>query len=196
MKFNKDGLIPAIIQDDKTGSVLMLGYMNQEAYDKTIETKQVWFYSRSRQKLWHKGETSGNFLDVKTITLDCDKDALLVTANPQGNTCHTGEYSCFYNNVLGDNQLFRELTKLEEIIQGRKANLPDQSYTTSLFKSGSDRIAQKVGEEAVEVIIASKGERVQLVDEISDLVYHLLVLMREKDIDLSEIYYNLYIRSC
>jgi phosphoribosyl-ATP pyrophosphohydrolase/phosphoribosyl-AMP cyclohydrolase len=196
MKFNKDGLIPAIIQDDKTGSVLMLGYMNQEAYDKTIETKQVWFYSRSRQKLWHKGETSGNFLDVKTITLDCDKDALLVTANPQGNTCHTGEYSCFHNNVLGDNQLFRELTKLEEIIQGRKANLPDQSYTTSLFNSGLDRIAQKVGEEAVEVIIASKGERVQLVDEISDLVYHLLVLMREKDIDLSEIYYNLYIRSC
>ncbi|SRR6056297_2903831 len=195
MKFNNKGLIPAIIQDDETGSVLMLGYMNQESYNKTLETKQVWFYSRSRQKLWHKGETSGNFLDVKTITLDCDKDAFLITVKPHGNTCHTGEYSCFFNKVLGDNKLFSQLIELEKVIKSRKKNLPKESYTTTLFTSGLDRIAQKVGEEAIEVVIASRKEKAELVDEISDLVYHLLVLMREKDIDLAQIYHNLFTRS-
>lgn len=195
MKYNEKGLIPAIIQDDNTGSVLMLGYMNKESYQKTLETKQVWFFSRSRKELWHKGATSGNYLDVKTITLDCDSDALLITAIPQGNTCHTGKYSCFHNKVEGEVNLFEQLVKLENTIKSRKINLPEKSYTTSLFNQGLDRISQKVGEEAIEVVIASRGERKNLIDEISDLLYHLLVLMRERKINLSDIYHNLFTRS-
>ncbi len=195
MKFNEKGLIPAIIQDDNTGSVLMLGYMNQESYDQTLSTKQVWFYSRSRNELWHKGATSGDYLGVKTITLDCDLDALLITVIPEGNTCHTGEYSCFHNNIEGEVKLFEQLVKLEGTIKSRKTNLPNNSYTTSLFNKGLDRITQKVGEEAIEVVIASRGDRKDLVNEISDLIYHLLVLMREREIDLTDIYQNLLLRS-
>lgn len=195
MKYNEKGLMPAIIQDDNTGSVLMLGYMNEESYKRTLDTKQVWFFSRSRNELWHKGATSGNYLDVKTITLDCDSDALLITVIPQGNTCHTGQYSCFHNKVAGEVILFEQLVKLEDTIKSRKENLPEKSYTTSLFNQGLDRISQKVGEEAIEVVIASRGEKKNLIDEISDLVYHLFVLMRERDINLSDIYHNLFTRS-
>lgn len=195
MKYNDKGLIPAIIQDDNTGSVLMLGYMNEESYLKTLDTKQVWFFSRSRNELWHKGATSGNYLDVKTITLDCDSDALLITAIPQGNTCHTGHYSCFHNKVEGEIKLFEQLMNLEKIIKSRKRNLPEKSYTTALFNQGLNKISQKVGEEAIEVVIASRGEKKDLIDEISDLLYHLFVLMREREINLSDIYQNLFKRS-
>jgi len=179
-----NGLVPAIVQDVNTGRVLMLGYMNQESIEETFKSGNVTFFSRSKARLWTKGETSGNFLRLMEIKLDCDKDTLLVSANPIGPACHTGEDTCF-GNVYAGNAF---LGHLEQVIKGRKDSPSDQSYTSSLFAKGIDKIAQKVGEEAVEVVIASKNEdRELLLGELADLFYHTLVLLREKDVTLSDV---------
>lgn len=179
------GLVPAIVQDNETKKVLMLGYMNKEAYDKTLETGRVTFFSRSRQRLWTKGETSGNFLLLKEILLDCDGDTLLVKAQPTGPVCHTGTETCFDEQ----NRDVRDfLYRLEAVIADRKANPQPGSYTNKLLDAGIRRIAQKVGEEATEVVIdAVDGDNLRVKEEIADLMYHLLVLLAEKGISLAEI---------
>lgn len=169
---NPDGLLPAIIQDHQTGQVLMLGYMNREAYIKTIETGLVTFWSRSRKELWVKGETSGNFLHVRDMMADCDSDTLLVLADPDGPACHRGTTSCFdippERGFLGG---------LERVIRGRHKEMPEGHYTTRLFSEGVSKISQKVGEEAVETILeAMRGDKERYIYEASDLLYHLLVL--------------------
>ena len=178
------GLVPIIIQDDKTSSVLMLGYMNKEAYDKTMEDKIVTFWSRSKERLWQKGETSGNFLHLVSSHVDCDSDTLLLRIKPQGPTCHTGSYSCF--DVQPDNLSI--LTELETVISQRARDLPEGSYTTSLFKGGTSLIAQKVGEEAVETVVAALDQNLErLHEESADLIYHLLVLLHNKGTTLSSV---------
>lgn len=187
-----NGLIPAIVVDDNTSLVLMLGFMNEEALKISLDLGKVTFYSRDKKKIWTKGETSGNYLFVKKIVTDCDNDTVLVYANPAGNTCHTGEYSCFN---LDKTESINFLEKLFHLIRERKVELPENSYTTKLFKSGENRIIQKVGEEAVEVVISAKNnDRKEIIDETSDLLYHLLVLLVEKNIKLAEIVQNLEIR--
>src|SRR6056297_207274 len=183
--FKKDnGLVPAVIQDINTNKVLMLGYMNRQAYKKTIISRLVTFYSRSRHSLWVKGETSGNYLKVKEIKTDCDSDSLLVKAQPMGPVCHTGRYSCFHEEESNSSFLY----DLEKLIKERKQNLPENSYTTNLFTKGVNEIAQKVGEEAVELIIEAKDNNRELfINEAADLFYHLLVLFAQKDIGLEEI---------
>lgn len=183
--FSKEnGLIPAIIQDDKTSSVLMLGYMNKEAFDKTMKEKIVTFWSRSKRRLWQKGETSGNFLHLVSVHKDCDSDTLLLRANPEGPTCHTGSYSCF--DVQPDNLSI--LTELETVISERSRELPEGSYTTSLFNGGTSLIAQKLGEEAVETVVAALNQDLErLHEESADLIYHLLVLLHEKGTTLSAV---------
>lgn len=179
------GLVPAIIQDAHTCEVLMLGFMNKEALLKTLELGKVTFWSRSRQTLWTKGETSGNFLNVVSLSVDCDRDSLLILANPVGPTCHNGTHSCFEKTVRDDHPF---LKKLGSIIQQRHQEMPEDSYTTTLFLRGLDRIAQKVGEEAIETVIASKNEdQGTLINETSDLIYHLLVLLEYKKLSLREI---------
>lgn len=174
-----NGLIPAIIQDNKTNKVLMLGFMNQEAYEKTVREKQVTFFSRTKNRLWTKGEESGNFLDVVEITPDCDNDTVLIKANPRGPVCHTGADTCF-NEDNGDAILF--LRYLQDLIYTRKAEMPEGSYTTKLFQRGINKIAQKVGEEAVELVIESKDQNDDLfLNEAADLVFHLLVLLTAKN---------------
>ncbi len=183
--FDKNnGLIPAIIQDSKTDKVLMLAYMNQESVDKTRNEKKVTFFSRSRQRLWTKGETSGNFLLLNEILLDCDGDTLLIKATPTGPVCHTGADTCFKES----NQLSNFLLKLEEIINDRKSASPEKSYTAKLFNKGISKIAQKVGEEAVEVVIEAIAGNKQLVaEESADLLYHLLVLLSASDLKLADV---------
>jgi phosphoribosyl-ATP pyrophosphohydrolase/phosphoribosyl-AMP cyclohydrolase len=180
LDFEKQGgLIPAIIQDNVTGKVLMLGYMNQEAFAKTQETGKVTFYSRTRQCLWTKGETSGNFLNVVSIKEDCDCDTLLIKANPVGPVCHTGADTCFgeENQMTG----LDFIKYLQDFIDKRHAEMPEGSYTTSLFKKGVNRMAQKVGEEAVETVIeATNGTEEGFIYEASDLIYHLIVLLTSK----------------
>lgn len=185
LNFTKlNGLIPAIIIDFNTSQVLMLGFMNQESFKQTIETRRVTFFSRTQNKLWTKGETSGNFLELVSIKSDCDNDTLLIEVNPVGNTCHTGTYSCF--NLDRNNIHF--LTNLFELIQQRKIEMPDKSYTTSLFKEGSDRIIQKLGEESIETIIAAKNRsREEVINETADLIYHLFVMLVEQNISLNEV---------
>lgn len=185
LNFNKlNGLIPAIIVDSETDKILMLGFMNEQALKKTIETNKVTFFSRTKNALWTKGETSGNFLFAKDIISDCDNDSIIVYATPQGPTCHTGNYSCF---GLEKNNL-KFLGYLNDLIYQRKKELPEGSYTTELFKSGSDRIIQKVGEEATEVIIAAKNKsRREIIYESADLLYHLIVMLQENDINLSDL---------
>ena len=179
-----NGLIPAVIQDDKTSSVLMLGYMNKEAFDKTMKEKIVTFWSRSKGRLWQKGETSGNFLHLVSVHKDCDSDTLLLRTNPEGPTCHTGSYSCF--DIQPDNLSI--LTELESVISKRARELPEGSYTTSLFKGGTSLIAQKVGEEAVETVVAALDQNLErLHEESADLIYHLLVLLHEKETSLSAV---------
>lgn len=186
-----NGLVPAIIIDDNTGQVLMLGFMNDEAYQKTIDEKVVTFFSRTKNRLWTKGETSGNYLNLVDIKTDCDNDTLLIRVNPEGNTCHLGNYSCF--NIEKDNLRF--LQKLFELIKDRKEKLPEDSYTSKLFKKGENRIIQKVGEEAIETIIAAKNnDKEEIINETSDLIYHLFVMLAEKDIELNEIAENLLSR--
>jgi len=183
------GLLPAIIQDADTGQVLMLGYMNEEALRKTLEEERVTFYSRTKQRLWTKGETSGNTLNVINIQSDCDRDTILILADPDGPVCHTGETSCFFKKDFKPRAArLGFLADLEDLIRDRKKKLPENSYTTSLFKEGIDKIAQKVGEEAVETIIESKNsERENLIGEVSDLIYHLLVLLTERNISLETV---------
>ncbi|PKL89873.1 MAG: bifunctional phosphoribosyl-AMP cyclohydrolase/phosphoribosyl-ATP diphosphatase [Ignavibacteriae bacterium HGW-Ignavibacteriae-2] len=189
LDFSKiNGLIPAIIIDNTTRQVLMLGFMNEESYDKTIETKLVTFYSRSRKCLWIKGETSGSYLNLIDIKADCDKDSILIYVNPTGPTCHTGEYSCF--DIPKSNPQF--LDELFDIIEDRKNKLPENSYTTKLFQKGTNRIIQKVGEEAIETVIAAKNrDRVEIINEVSDLVYHIFVMLAEQNIKFNEIVQNL-----
>ena len=178
-----DGLVPAIIQDARTEKVLMLGFMNDEAFALTQATGKVTFYSRSRQTLWTKGETSGNTLDVKNTLIDCDNDTILIKAIPAGPTCHSGSDTCFGETNENADFLF----ELEEIIRDRKANPVERSYTSELFNSGLDRIAQKVGEEAIELIIESKGsDKERFTAEASDLIYHLLVLLAQKNVALDD----------
>ena len=182
---NTDGLIPAVIQDAETGKVLMLGYMNEEAYEKTVRENIVTFYSRSKQRLWTKGETSNNFLHVKEMLVDCDGDTLLIKVHPAGPTCHTGADTCF-DEVNQGKGLF--LNYLQRIIHDRKENPTDKSYTSSLFRKGVNKIAQKVGEEAVELVIEAKDDNADLFKgEAADLLYHYLILLEQKNIDLDEV---------
>ncbi len=188
LSFDENGLIPAIVQDAGSLRVLMLGYMNPEAIAKTLESGMVTFYSRSRKTLWTKGETSGNTLKLKEIRYDCDKDALLVTATPDGPTCHTGNTSCFYRDTPAPAAKGEFLFKLESLLAERKEKMPEGSYTTSLFKKGIDKISQKVGEEAVETVIASKNDnKEEFIYEASDLLFHLMVLLTEKGYSLQEL---------
>ncbi|HYK76676.1 MAG TPA: bifunctional phosphoribosyl-AMP cyclohydrolase/phosphoribosyl-ATP diphosphatase HisIE [Daejeonella sp.] len=181
------GLVPVIIQDEQTLEVLMLGYMNPEAYQKTVLENKVTFFSRSKNRLWTKGEESGNFLYVKKIQLDCDNDTLLIQVNPVGPTCHTGSRSCF-NSDYNQNFIF----ELENIIQNRYTQPVEGSYVQSLRQKGLNKIAQKVGEEGVEIVIAALNQTEEdLINEASDLVFHLLVLLREKNISLKTIAQNL-----
>lgn len=178
-----DGLLPVIVQDYITGKVLMLGFMNEAAFAQTQADGKVCFYSRSKQRLWTKGETSGNFLTVKEIRTDCDADTLLIKAEPAGPVCHTGADTCFNEK----NQRF-SLEKLEQVIADRKANPSVASYTSSLFAKGTNKIAQKVGEEAVELVIESKdNDRSKFVNEAADLLYHYLILLQQKDCRLSDV---------
>lgn len=180
------GLVPAIIQDAVTQKVLMLGFMNEEAYQKTLDTKHVTFWSRTRNTLWTKGETSGNFLNLVDIKVDCDNDTLLIQAHPDGPTCHTGTDTCWGEENHVNPLLF--LTELQDFINRRKEEMPESSYTTKLFKEGINKIAQKVGEEALETVIeATNGTSDHLVYEASDLLYHLLVMLTEKGLRIEEV---------
>lgn len=183
--FNKsDGLVPAIIQDAHTNKVLMLGYMNKEALEKTLAEKKVTFFSRSKNRLWTKGESSKNYLHLIDIQLDCDKDALLIKARPDGPTCHTGSDTCWNEKNEGDAFLYH----LEKVIQNRKAKPSSESYTSKLFNKGINKVAQKVGEEAVELVIEAKDDNAELfLGEAADLMYHYLVLLAAKDFTLQDV---------
>ena len=182
----QNGLVPAIIQDSVTLNVLMLGYMNEEAYKKTISTKKVTFYSRSRKCLWTKGETSGNYLELVSIKTDCDNETLLIRAIPHGPTCHTGTDTCWGEDNKKNPVLF--LTELQDFINKRHEEMPENSYTTSLFKDGTERMAQKVGEEALEAVIeAVKGDNKRLIYESSDMLYHLIVLLTSKGLRIEQV---------
>ncbi|MGD6794287.1 bifunctional phosphoribosyl-AMP cyclohydrolase/phosphoribosyl-ATP diphosphatase HisIE [Metabacillus indicus] len=193
VKFDQNGLVPAIVQDAASKEVLTLAYMNKESLQKTIETKQTWFYSRSRQELWNKGATSGNTQEVEGLKYDCDQDALLVLVKPAGPACHTGAYSCFSETLFGKAQesgpdRFDILSTLEKLIAEREAEMPEGSYTTYLFTEGVDKILKKVGEEASEVIIAAKNrDAEELKWEAADLLFHLMVLLREQKLPLDEV---------
>ena len=185
--FDKSGgLVPAIVQDAKTKNVLMLGYMNKEAYDTTVRTKKVTFWSRSRNCLWTKGESSGNFLNLVDVKVDCDNDTLLVRATPDGPTCHTGTDTCWGEENTENPLLF--LTELQDFIDRRHEEMPEGSYTTSLFKDGINRIAQKVGEETLEAVIeATNGSNEKLIYEVSDMIYHLIVMLTSKGLRIEDI---------
>ncbi|MGE5683453.1 MAG: bifunctional phosphoribosyl-AMP cyclohydrolase/phosphoribosyl-ATP diphosphatase HisIE [Bacillota bacterium] len=208
LDFNKlNGLMPAIITDKNNGQVLMLGFMNKEALAMTMETGFVTFFSRTKNRLWTKGETSGNFLKLNSIKVDCDNDSLLLEVEPAGNTCHNGNYSCFgiektekakAERAKAENSSeesiagFAFLEELFQLIKRRKADLPENSYTTKLFQRGANRIIQKVGEEAIETVIAAKNrDKYEIVNEVSDLVYHLFVMLAEQEIEFKEVVDNL-----
>lgn len=181
-----NGLIPAIIQDIDTRKFLMLGYMNKESYEQTLQTKKVTFFSRSRNCLWVKGETSGNYLHLKEIKCDCDNDALLILVKPEGPVCHKGTDTCWGEN--NERNALAFLSELQDFINDRKQKMPENSYTTSLFKDGINRIAQKVGEEALETVIeAVNGTNERLVYEGADLLYHLIVLLAEKNLRIENL---------
>ena len=180
-----DGLVPAVIQDADSNIVLMLGYMNQEALDITLDTKKVTFFSRTKNRLWTKGETSGNFLNVISLTVDCDNDTVLVKARPVGPVCHTGDDTCFSEENRSKTFFIDEL---RAIIKDRKNNPTDKSYTASLFAKGINKVAQKVGEEAVEIVIEAKDDNKELfMGEAADLLYHYLVLLEAKGYELDEV---------
>lgn len=193
IKFDENGLVPAIIQDAQSKEVLTLAYMNEESLKKSLETKETWLYSRSRQELWHKGATSGNTQKIVDIRYDCDSDALVVLVIPAGPACHKGEYSCFNDSLLKESvdvkaDRFQIIQELETLIAKREAERPEGAYTTYLFNEGVDKILKKVGEEAAEVIIASKNrDHDELKWEVADLLYHLLVLLREQKLPLDEV---------
>ena len=178
-----DGLVPAIIQDNSTLQVLMVGYMNEEAYEQTVREGKVTFFSRSKNRLWTKGETSGNFLIVKEITTDCDNDALLVKVDPEGPVCHTGRFSCFGEEVSKG-----FVYRLEDIISERIEGNAEGSYTNKLFKKGINKVAQKVGEEAVELVIEAKDDNIGLFkNEAADLLYHFLILLKTKNVAFEDV---------
>jgi phosphoribosyl-ATP pyrophosphohydrolase/phosphoribosyl-AMP cyclohydrolase len=188
VRFDERGLIPAIVQNATTGEVLTLAYMNRESLARTIETKETWFWSRSRNELWHKGETSGNTQRVVSLALDCDRDAIVVLVEPAGPACHTGANSCFNSVEELETNLGGVLDRLYQLIESRERERPEGSYTTYLFNEGLDKILKKVGEEAAETIIAAKNEDdARLVSEVSDLVYHLLVLLVARGVSLEEV---------
>ena len=192
LKFDEKGLLPTIVQDYKTNEVLMLAYSNAESVELTLSKKLVHFYSRSRSQLWLKGETSGNFLRLVKMSCDCDKDTLLISADPAGPACHTGSVSCFYSTVYENEQYEKfdpgMLVKLYEIVRERKSNPKEGSYTNYLFDSGIDKILKKVGEESAETIIAAKNNsKEEIVYETSDLLYHLTVLLNHSGVELEEI---------
>ena len=194
VKFDERGLIPAIVQNAATREVLTLAYMNRESLAKTIETKQTWFWSRSRNELWHKGETSGNTQQVLSLTLDCDRDAIVVLVDPAGPACHTGAVSCF-ETESSTTRIGSVLDQLYQLIQSRERERPANSYTTYLFDEGIDKILKKVGEESAETIIAAKNENQgRLISETSDLMYHLLVLLVARGVSLEEIATELHQR--
>lgn len=186
INFDKmDGLVPAIIQDSVTSKVLMLGFMNKEAYEKTVATGKVTFWSRTRNCLWTKGETSGNFLNVVQILNDCDQDTLLIKALPEGPVCHTGADTCWGEENKGD---LNFLSYLQDFIEKRYKEMPEKSYTTSLFQSGINRMAQKVGEEALETVIeATNGTNERVIYEASDMLYHLIVLLTYKGMRIEQL---------
>ncbi|UII55563.1 bifunctional phosphoribosyl-AMP cyclohydrolase/phosphoribosyl-ATP diphosphatase HisIE [Cytobacillus spongiae] len=195
IKFDGQGLVPAIVQDAETREVLTLAYMNQESLEKSLETKETWFYSRSRQELWHKGATSGHTQKITRMTYDCDQDALLVEVVPLGPACHTGAISCFHEELIVDQENDRAslsdyeiLMKLEKLIDSREKERPEGAYTTYLFEKGVDKILKKIGEEAAEVIIAAKNrDSEELKWEAADLLYHLLVLLTEQKLSVKEV---------
>lgn len=202
IQFDEKGLIPAIVQDAQSKEVLTVAYMNEESLQKSIETKETWFFSRSRQELWHKGETSGNTQLIVDIRFDCDKDALVILVHPNGPACHNGTYSCFQGRLFEETKQdqkekglvdrpersFDILNTLESVLATRETERPEGSYTTYLFNEGVDKILKKVGEEASEVIIAAKNrDKEELTSESADLLYHLLVLLREQKVPLDDI---------
>ena len=188
LKFDEKGLIPAIVVDDETGKVLTLAYMNRESLAVSIEKGLTCFWSRSRQELWLKGETSGNYQHIVSITADCDMDALEVRVKKDGPACHTGEESCFHNPIFVEKYDKFQLEGLYQLLQSRKKDLPEGSYTTYLFQKGLDKILKKVGEESTEVIIAGKAEdKAETIYEIADLAYHVLVLMVQMGISVEDI---------
>jgi len=187
LNFEKmNGLIPAVIQDTRTNQVLMVGFMSREALEKTLADKKVTFYSRTKKRLWQKGETSGNFLEFISIKKDCDYDSLLIKAIPHGPVCHTNQFTCFGEDEIIDTGSL--LRRLEEVINDRQQKMPEGSYTSKLFKEGAPRIAQKVGEEGVEVAIAAVlGDKKRVAEESADLLYHLLVLLQQQGMKLEEV---------
>lgn len=197
LKFDDKGLIPAVVQDASTLEVLTVAYMNRESLEKSLETKETWFYSRSREELWHKGETSGNTQTIVDIKYDCDADSLVVLVEPKGPACHTGAVSCFSESLLGEEAAASDavsladtkiLLDLEKVIAQREKDRPEGAYTTYLFTEGVDKILKKVGEEASEVIIAAKNrDHEELKWEAADLIYHLMVLLREQELPLKEV---------
>jgi phosphoribosyl-AMP cyclohydrolase / phosphoribosyl-ATP pyrophosphohydrolase len=196
IQFDKSGLIPAIVQDVRTGAVLTLAYMNAESLERTLATRETWFWSRSRAELWHKGATSGNIQRVVEVRQDCDGDALVVLVEPAGPACHTGKRSCFHRDLKGEvfddaglgKSLGPVLDELYQLIESRQRDRPEGSYTTYLFEKGLDKILKKIGEEASETIIAAKNdERGQLVSESADLLYHLIVLLVDRGVKLESI---------
>ncbi|HEO8421407.1 bifunctional phosphoribosyl-AMP cyclohydrolase/phosphoribosyl-ATP diphosphatase HisIE [Niallia sp. FSL W8-0635] len=192
LKFDEKGLIPAIVQNATTKEVLTLAYMNKESLEKSLQTGETWFYSRSRQELWHKGATSGNTQQIVEIKYDCDQDALVVFIKPNGPACHNGTTSCFVESIYQNKETtspdYQILANLEKVIEERDNNRPEGTYTTYLFEKGVDKILKKVGEEAAEVIIAAKNrDAEELKWEASDLLYHLFVLLREQKLPFSEI---------
>ncbi len=199
LKFDDKGLIPAVVQDVKSGTVLMVAYMNREALEKTLADGRTWFFSRSRQSLWAKGETSGHIQKVAGIYYDCDADTLLVQVHQTGVACHEGNFSCFSRSLVENEETvsfdWAVLSYLETLIKERKEKLPEGSYTTYLFEKGIDKILKKVGEEATEVVIAAKGgKEEEIVYETADLFYHILVLLRDCEIDLKDIWQELFKR--
>ena len=196
IKFDSNGLIPAIVQHIDTNEVLMVAYMNLDAISKTFESGDVWFYSRSREELWHKGETSGNYMRLKSFSIDCDGDVILVKVMPEGSACHTGKNSCFYTEIDSNDGLefsmsldSRILEELFLVIQKRSESYDDKSYTSKLLYGEVGRIAQKVVEEAGEVAIAGvQSNKEELAEEVADLLYHLLVLIKSNDLDLNDVW--------
>lgn len=191
IKFDERGLIPVVVQNAQTKEVLTVAYMNLESLEKTIETNQTWFFSRSRQELWNKGATSGNTQQVVAIRADCDEDSLVVEVLPNGPACHTGEVSCFHKEIVAPVQpvgSFGILANLVQVIQDREKSMPEGAYTTYLFEKGVDKIGKKIGEEATEVVIAAKNrDAEELQWEAADLLYHLLVLLQEQKVDLYDV---------
>ena len=195
LTFDPQGLIPAIVQDWETGEVLMMAFMNDESLRRTLDSGRTWFWSRSRQKLWNKGETSGHFQFVKSVRYDCDLDCLLIMAKQHGPACHTNEHTCFHRSIDGaplKPAVFESLSRLYDLIGERKRLMPPGSYTTSLFEKGTDTILKKVGEESSELIVAAKGgDRDEVVYEAADLMFHVGVLLAKADVPLTDVYEEL-----